>query len=226
MCADNPSLGTFKEGLIHTHKRVRGCRVERIWVAWQNAAWCPQTTQCHRHTPAMQQLWLFHTIWFRAKIPNIVAILSLVQWVLIVITCICVIYGLNGSLSQIDDSVHLKRFQVLFIQSNVSQKGSWNRQAESGLTQSEASLSHFRSSRLHTVEAHRWEYTLFFIWLSSVYVSLQRNKIRAAGQQCVALVSRAVVSQFSYRKKRERHFTRHVNCIAFCNTGAETQLRC
>lgn len=46
----------------------------------------------------------------------------------IVLTCVCMINSLDGSLSQIYYSVHFKWPQVLFVQSNVSQKGSWNTQ--------------------------------------------------------------------------------------------------
>lgn len=46
----------------------------------------------------------------------------------VLVTCVCVINNLDGPLSQIYYSVHFKRSQVLLVQSNVSQKGSWNRQ--------------------------------------------------------------------------------------------------
>lgn len=42
------------------------------------------------------------------------------------LTWFCVINNLDRSLSQIYYSVHFKHLQVLFIQGNVSQKGSWN----------------------------------------------------------------------------------------------------
>lgn len=48
----------------------------------------------------------------------------------VVVTCVCVINNVDGSLSQIYYSVHFKRSQVLLIQSDVSQKGNWNRQTE------------------------------------------------------------------------------------------------
>lgn len=48
----------------------------------------------------------------------------------VVVTCVRVIKKLDRSLSQIDYSVHFKRSQVLLVQSDVSKKGSWNRQTE------------------------------------------------------------------------------------------------
>lgn len=59
-------------------------------------------------------------LWRRGNILNT---LNLLTW-------FCVINYLHRSLSQIYNSVHFKHPQVLFIQGNVTQKGSWNTQTE------------------------------------------------------------------------------------------------
>ena len=47
-----------------------------------------------------------------------------------VVTWVCVINSVDGPLSQIYYSVHFKWSHILLVQSNVSQKGNWNRQTE------------------------------------------------------------------------------------------------
>lgn len=166
-------------------------------------AWCPQTTQCFRQKKQQcSNYGNFIQFDLEQQPKPFSNFVTLVWWFLIAVTCICMINDLDGSLSQIYDSVHLKRFQVLFIQSNVSQKGSWNRQTETGWTQHEASLRNFSFScctdRAGCVESqskhsrHTYESVRFPLFDSTLFThSLQRNKNRAAGQQLVALVSRA-----------------------------------
>lgn len=145
MCGNNMTVLTLKESSWKTQRwyptgAAVDSQLEKMWVVWKFKCWrvkyAPIETKCWN--PFHFRCFVAILSWgtsqntlprcsnedFSRQAVIFEVVLS------IVVTCVCVINNLDGSLSQIYYSVHFKWSQVLLIQSDVSQKGNWNRQTE------------------------------------------------------------------------------------------------